>query len=853
MYKKIIAVLITSMCFAVTAFADNSYSKWAESSIKEAVAEDIVPKSLQSEYTKPITREEFCNLIFCMLDKVDKSIGKQESNIHYSDTEDKAVLTASALGIVAGMGNNSFDPNGNITRQQASRMLYMASTVPQRFPELKECFSDKLIEMNSAVIMPHIFRDGYKIQSWAQESINYCYMYGIMQGSDNNLFDVDGTYSREQAIATVLRLYKLYSQGITDIPQREYIYAQRKNDDSWTYINEKGEQVIILENEYVAEAAPFRDGFAVLDYGPTLGQKVINTKGDITAEGFDHGNVFGCIAALENSKGAVNMKTGEIIGGYTISPELLSCGVGETLAAVPDINMGLYGYYNTEGQLIIPRKYKEAYPFCNGKAIVRDNEGYKLIDRFGTVLTAFSPNVKDTHISNAMGELYILKNANDKYYAVGKAGKGIILKADGNIGEIELMKSGDIRIYNEKNDEYCLYDSNGKMIFSNNGIIYYYEDADVYAGWVYFSGAEGHYYIYTRQGIKIAETGHMGYGIIGNGLLYVINENAGSTDIYDNKGNKLWEIPERCMGVRADNGVLFVTDINNNSMAYTYMGDKLLPSPQKVDNKENEPADNKNIVLDTENTTDIDTPYKHRYIGCNVYIFKTDDNMLGIMDNKGNIIVEPKYFDSSILYDTTYAYNDTVTLEDKNKFDIYDTKGNLKKSIDSPLGYELAEYSSDKYPECYYISGVSGSNIVVKEYIGDMSSEMSPEEENFIIRLYSEKKAGENYYRITPLPNGCFAAIDRETDKGVILGPDGELKQELNRYLSPNYYDNMVMGKYILGYYEHSASPNVLCDLIDENGNVVFEKIYPDDISWDYGNEILKVEKDGKETVMKGR
>ena len=178
------------MCFAVTAFADNSCSKWAEDSIKEAVSENIVPKSLQSEYTKPITREEFCNLIICMLDKVDKRIGEQESSIRYSDTEDKAVLTASVLGIVAGMGNNSFDPNGNITRQQASRMLYMASTVPQRFPEFKECFSDKLIEINGNVIMPHIFRDGYKIQYWAQESISYCYMYGIMQGSDNNLFDV---------------------------------------------------------------------------------------------------------------------------------------------------------------------------------------------------------------------------------------------------------------------------------------------------------------------------------------------------------------------------------------------------------------------------------------------------------------------------------------------------------------------------------------------------------------------------------------------------------------------------------------------------------------------------------------
>ncbi len=109
------------------------------------------------------------------------------SDVHYIDTENQSVLKASALNIVSGIGNNKFNPTGNITSQEASKMLYNASLIEQNFTEFKDYFSDELKKINEKTILTHIFEDGRSISDYAQNSINYCYMIGIMQGQNYNL------------------------------------------------------------------------------------------------------------------------------------------------------------------------------------------------------------------------------------------------------------------------------------------------------------------------------------------------------------------------------------------------------------------------------------------------------------------------------------------------------------------------------------------------------------------------------------------------------------------------------------------------------------------------------------------
>lgn len=218
------------------------------------------------------------------------------------------------------------------------------------------------------------------------------------------------------------------------------------------------------------------------------------------------------------------------------------------------------------------------------------------------------------------------------------------------------------------------------------------------------------------------------------------------------------------------------------------------------------------------------------YIGCNMYLFiKVNDDgndYYGVLDKFGKVIIEPKY---SYVAGKKYAVNNIVTFQSGNRFDIYDNKGNLKKSIDFPLGYELAYPGyNDKYSRRYDVIAISGSNVVVAEHLGDMVIESTPEQEYFIIRLFSEQKSAEDYYNIIALPNGEFIATDRKTHLGVFLNADGSLKKKMDKYLDPSarglYYDN-----YFLAYYtEEFHQENSYCDIVDYNGNILYEKVTND-------------------------
>ncbi|MCD8090704.1 MAG: S-layer homology domain-containing protein [Clostridiales bacterium] len=207
--RFIIGVLSIIFAFqSVNVWADDSYSSWAEDEIKETISLGLIPEDLQSNYTNAIIREEFCILVVNMLEKVNEDITARGSVIYFDDTDNGCVTSAAALGIAAGVGNNKFNPDGNITRQEAARMLYTAATVSDRFEDTEQFFDYRFIAENKILDYPHIFSDTDKIDYWAAVGIEYCYQRGIMFGVGENSFDPGGTYSREQAYLTVLRLYK---------------------------------------------------------------------------------------------------------------------------------------------------------------------------------------------------------------------------------------------------------------------------------------------------------------------------------------------------------------------------------------------------------------------------------------------------------------------------------------------------------------------------------------------------------------------------------------------------------------------------------------------------------------------
>lgn len=241
-----------------------------------------------------------------------------------------------------------------------------------------------------------------------------------------------------------------------------------------------------------------------------------------------------------------------------------------------------------------------------------------------------------------------------------------------------------------------------------------------------------------------------------------------------------------------------------------------------------------------------------KYIGCNVYMFYNDKN-IGILNNKGEIIIKPEYDYNFI---EMYAVNDILTLEKGNTFYIFDTFGNLKKEIDNPLGYKLAHPGwNELYQKRYDIECISGSNIVFYEHLGDMVFEYTPEQEWVILRLFSEKKTGEEYYAIRGVMNGEFIACNRSTNENVVLNLDGSYKftytLKFLSYLDGGLYYGYKNIPENLSTYGDYLDENIRVSVINEYGEEIADNMDKDSLSVDADNRELTGLQNGKKIKIK--
>lgn len=190
----------------------NGCSDWAKGEIESAAAENLLTFELAKNYKKPITRFDFCKLItrliatefdpeadsrmgiWSAIEKViyDRGFTETRNSVSYSDCDDEYVKALSVFGIISGMGDGTFAPEGSITREQAAVILYNTA----------EFLGNKTMKTGSAS-----FVDGAEISGWANAAVSAMCEMEIMTGTGGGNFEPKGTYTTEQAIATMLRLY----------------------------------------------------------------------------------------------------------------------------------------------------------------------------------------------------------------------------------------------------------------------------------------------------------------------------------------------------------------------------------------------------------------------------------------------------------------------------------------------------------------------------------------------------------------------------------------------------------------------------------------------------------------------
>ena len=166
-------------------------AEWATGQVSAGIELGIVPESLQSAYARATTRAEFCALAAGLYETVTGS--EITDRMTFTDTEDENVEKMAALGVVNGVGENRFDPDASLTRQEAATML----------ARLAEALEKPLPAQAST------FADTDSVASWALEAVGQMQASGVMNGTGNDMFSPGDPYERQQSIVTMMRLYEL--------------------------------------------------------------------------------------------------------------------------------------------------------------------------------------------------------------------------------------------------------------------------------------------------------------------------------------------------------------------------------------------------------------------------------------------------------------------------------------------------------------------------------------------------------------------------------------------------------------------------------------------------------------------
>ena len=182
-------------------------SAWAESEINAARTAGLIPSDVDWLYTKPASRRDFCKLIIQTLQKARPDVIRSSdipSHERFWDVssydfyDETPIADAAEIGIVSGFPDDSFKPYAQITRQDAAVMLARAA---------------KILEIKAPNTELNIFSDIAQAGEYARSSISTVASLktpsgqAVMGGVATDRFQPQGTYTIEQAIATVYRLY----------------------------------------------------------------------------------------------------------------------------------------------------------------------------------------------------------------------------------------------------------------------------------------------------------------------------------------------------------------------------------------------------------------------------------------------------------------------------------------------------------------------------------------------------------------------------------------------------------------------------------------------------------------------
>lgn len=449
--KRTIAAILSAAMLVTAAAAAEAPSSWAKSAVDTARNAGIVPEQVDQAYTQSITRADFCALAAAVYRTWEKSGNVKsvdKATVSFSDTKDEDVLLCASLGVVNGVGNGKFAPQQQLTRQQAASMLH-------RLGNLRKNAKDSVKER-----MPHVFADGADIQAWARSDVYWAYNSGVMNGVSGNRFAPNNSYTHEQSIATMLRLY---DTKYAEVPSGETA----------------AEYAVVMDDEGGAGAR------SQMHIENAKGKKLLTDYKD-TKGTFENVTLLGVWAGVTMENGTkydvVNLKTGEKLEDYRI---LVADGEQAGWLCPMDITKVTYGkdYIALADGTKSTATYDRMTNFKDGKAVVNvDGKTIRAIDTTGKTLWSmnFAFDRSKAAVDDGAGDRFVVTNSTSTSYTIIAGGKRI---ASSSL-PLKVSQYSDTYIHMESVGYYALYNFKGKKLTKTYQNAFDEVGQNIYSHWI---------------------------------------------------------------------------------------------------------------------------------------------------------------------------------------------------------------------------------------------------------------------------------------------------------------------------------------------------------------------------------
>lgn len=187
-------------------FTDLPATEWYTPEVGEAVQMGLFNGVSADKFApeETMTRAMLVTVLWRYAEKPAATQGSTFSDVAQGQWYTEAVAWAAENGIVNGVGDGKFDPEGTVTREQMAAILY-------RYAEQREINTDARADLA-------MFEDAAEISPWATEYLQWAVAEGLMNGSAEQ----DKLYAMPQSGATRAQVAAIFVRAIEKLLHAPY-------------------------------------------------------------------------------------------------------------------------------------------------------------------------------------------------------------------------------------------------------------------------------------------------------------------------------------------------------------------------------------------------------------------------------------------------------------------------------------------------------------------------------------------------------------------------------------------------------------------------------------------------------